>query len=104
MERRALWWYRLRGWRVLGRNVWIAGYELDLIVRRGRRVAFVEVKAKSGTRFGDPLDMVTPEKQRRIRQAATAWLASRPDLAGCRVELDVVVERSGELERLADAF
>src|SRR5262249_22503313 len=33
-ERRAAWWYRLRGYRILGTNVWIAGYELDVIARR----------------------------------------------------------------------
>jgi putative endonuclease len=104
VERRALWWYRLRGWRILGRNVWIAGYELDLIVRRGRRVAFVEVKAKRGLRFGDPLEMVTPEKQRRIRRAADAWLAARRDLTGCTVRFDVVVQRSGALQCVIDAF
>ena len=104
VERRAVWWYRVRGWRVLGRNVWVGGYELDLIVRRGRRLAFVEVKAKTGPRFGDPLEMVTPEKQRRIRRAADAWLAQHPELAGCTVAFDVVVERQGQLERLAAAF
>ena len=59
------------------RDVWIsAGNELDLIVRRGLKLAFVEVKGKSGTGFGDPLEMVTPEKQRRIRRAAV-YLAGR---------------------------
>src|SRR5262249_26925013 len=36
-ERRASWWYRLRGYRVLAANAWVGGYELDLVVRRGRR-------------------------------------------------------------------
>jgi putative endonuclease len=104
VERRALWWYRVRGWRILATNVWIGGYELDLIVRRGRRLAFVEVKAKTGPRFGDPLEMVTPEKQRRIRRAAEAWLAAHPELAACAVSFDVVADRAGKLERLAHAF
>ena len=69
-ERRAAWWYRCRGYRVLGRNVWVGGYELDLIVRRGRTIACVEVKSKSGSRFGDPLEMVTPVKVGRLRRAA----------------------------------
>src|ERR671936_697410 len=51
-----------------------------LVVRRGRALRFVEVKEKRGERLGDPLEMVGPEKQRRIRRAAEAWLASRPDL------------------------
>ena len=42
------WWYRLRGYRMLGANVWAGGNELDLIVRRGRQLRFVEVKEKRG--------------------------------------------------------
>jgi putative endonuclease len=94
----------LRGYRILATNVWIAGYELDVIARRGRTLVFCEVKSKSGTRFGDPLEMVTAEKMRRIRRAAEAWLAVSRDHAGCRVTFDVVVERSGRIERVPDAF
>ncbi len=104
VERRAERHYRLRGWRILGRNVWAGGNELDLIARRGRRLAFVEVKAKRGAGYGDPLEMVGPEKRRRVRRAAEAWLAVQPSLDGVLVQFDVVVERSGRLERLADAF
>ena len=103
-ESRARNYYRVRAYRILGTNVWAGGYELDLIVRRGQNLIFVEVKGKSGTRYGDPLEMVTPEKIRRIRQAATAWLAANRAHAGCAVQFDVVVERSGSLERLAKAF
>jgi putative endonuclease len=103
-ERRAAWWYRLRGWRVLGANVWAGGNELDLIARRGRQLRFVEVKEKRGPGFGDPLEMVTAEKQRRVRRAAEAWLAVRPELAGLVVGFDVVAVREGELERVEDAF
>jgi putative endonuclease len=103
-ERRAAWWYRLRGYRILGTNVWIGGYELDVIARRGRSLIFCEVKSKSGPRFGDPLEMVTAEKIRRIRRAAEVWLAVSKEHAACRVTFDVVVERSGKLERVADAF
>ena len=103
-EQRALRHYRLRGYRILGTNVWIGGYELDLVVRRGRRLAFVEVKAKSGERLGDPLEMVTKEKQRRLCLAAEAWLASHPECAGLEARFDVVAVRKTGVERLANAF
>jgi putative endonuclease len=103
-ERKALRHYRLRGYRVLGTNVWIGGYELDLVVRRGRRIAFVEVKAKGGCGRGDPLEMVTPEKQRRLRRAAEAWLAAHPEAAGLEARFDVVAVRNGRVERVAQAF
>jgi putative endonuclease len=103
-EQQALWHYRLRGYRILGTNVWAGGNELDLIARRGRRVVFCEVKSKGGAARGDPLEMVGPEKQRRLRRAAETWLATRPDLAGLEATFDVVAVRGGKLERLRDAF
>jgi putative endonuclease len=103
-ERRAWWFYRLRGYRILDTNVWLGGNELDLVVRRGRRLAFVEVKAKSGEGHGDPFDMVGPEKQRRLRRAAEAWLAANPELASLDLTFDVIALRKGKLERLVNAF
>jgi putative endonuclease len=103
-ERRARNHYRLRGYRILGENVWAAGYELDLIVRRGRNLVFCEVKGKSGTAYGDPLEMVTLEKARRIRRAAVTWLSANPEHGRCTIRFDVVAERGRQLERLAQAF
>jgi putative endonuclease len=103
-ERRALWHYRLRGYRVLGTNVWIGGNELDLILRRGRWLVFCEVKAKAGARYGDPFEMVTEEKQRRLRRAAEAWLAANPELTELEPRFDVVAFRGERLDRLEEAF
>jgi Holliday junction resolvase-like predicted endonuclease len=62
------------------------------------------VKEKRGTRFGDPLEMVTPEKQRRLRQAAETWLATHPECAALRAGFDVIAVRDGRLERVPQAF
>ena len=62
------------------------------------------MKEKRGAGFGDPLEMVTAEKQRRVRRAAAAWLAARPHLGGLRVGFDVVAVRGDRLERVNDAF
>ena len=83
-ERRADCHYRLRGYRILDANVWAGGNELDLVVRRGRRLVFCEVKQKSGPGFGDPHEMVTEEKQRRLRRAADGVARAHPRLAGSR--------------------
>jgi putative endonuclease len=103
-ERRASWWYRLRGYRVLAANAWVGGYELDLVVRRGRRVVFCEVKEKTGISFGRAVEMVDEEKQRRIRRAAEGWLAAHPEHAGLDVSFDVICVDEGRLVRLAQAF
>jgi putative endonuclease len=103
-ERRALWHYRLRGFRILATNAWIAGYELDVVARRGGLVVFCEVKAKSSPGLGDPAEMVDAEKQRRVRIAAEVWLAGHPELSACEVRFDVVAVGENGLVRLADAF
>ena len=103
-ERRAQWWYRLRGYRVLARNAWVDGYELDLVVRRGRRLVFCEVKEKAGKHFGDPLEMVDGRKQRRLRRAAEGWLARHPEAGGLAVSFEVVAIRGRRLQRVPEAF
>jgi putative endonuclease len=92
--------YLLRGYRVLGRNVWAGGNEVDLIVRRGRTIVFAEVKRKQGAGFGDPLEMVGPEKLRRVRRAAEAWLATHPEADGLDVAIEVVAVRGRRIERI----
>ena len=99
-ERSAARHYRLRGYRILGTNVWSGGYELDLIVRRGRRLVFCEVKGKTGPGFGDPLEMVDEEKLRRLRRAAETWLARNPACLRLDCSFEVVAVRRGVLERL----
>src|SRR3954470_7311499 len=103
-ERRAALWYRLRGYRVLARNAWVVAYVLDLFVRLWQRLVFAEVKAKAGDGFGDPAEMVGPEKQRRLRRAASAWLAAHPEHCGLSVSFEVIAMQSGRLRRIAEAF
>jgi putative endonuclease len=103
-ERQARRYYVIRGYRVLDANARAAGTELDLVVRRGRRLVFVEVKQKSGEAFGDPAEMVTEEKQRRIRRAATAWLAGHPELEDLDIDFDVLAVGPRGIERLQLGF
>lgn len=102
-ERRARRHYRLRGYRILGSNIRLAGVEVDLLCRRRGVVVFCEVKEKSGERYGDPLEMVDERKQSRLRRAAEVWLAEQP-VHDQIVRFDVVAVRGGELERVENAF
>jgi putative endonuclease len=99
-ERRVRLHYRLRGYRVLDANARAGGNELDVVVRRGRRLLFCEVKARSGTGFGDPLDAVSPEKVRRLERAASGWLARRPELGDLDVGFEAVAVRGRRIERV----
>ena len=103
-ERRAARHYRLRGYRILATNAWAGGNELDLVARRGRSLVFCEVKEKRGDAYGHPAEMVGHEKQRRLRRAAEAWVAARPELRDLEASFDVLVLHGGRLERLPDAF
>jgi putative endonuclease len=99
-ERRVRLHYRLRGYRILDANAWAGRYELDLVVRRGRRLVFCEVKARSDAGYGDPWEAVGPEKARRIEQAAEVWLARRRELAVLDVHFEVVAVRGRQIERV----
>jgi putative endonuclease len=99
-ERLARRFYRLRGYRILGENVWAGGNEVDLIVRRGRTLVFCEVKQKRGDRFGSPLEMVTEEKRRRVERAAAAWLAVHPEAAELDVRVECVAVHGRRVERV----
>ena len=100
IERRAARHYRLRGYRVLGANVWAGGNELDLVLRRGRSLVFCEVKGKRDGAHGHPLEMVTPEKCRRLRRAAESWLACHPECRTLDCRFELVAVQGGSLERV----
>jgi putative endonuclease len=84
-----------RGWTLLASRWRGAGGELDLVAARAGVVAICEVKAR-----GDPAvldEPVTAAQRARIARAAEAFLAGRPDLAGCAVRLDLIAVRLSRL-------
>ncbi|TMM23022.1 MAG: YraN family protein [Actinobacteria bacterium] len=101
-ERRVAWHYRLRGYRILARNVRAGGVELDLIVQRGRRLVFCEVKLKEGPGYGDPLDAVDEWKRERLRRGAQAWLLANPAFRHLRVAFEFAAVRPGGIELVSD--
>lgn len=95
-ERRAAWWLWLRGWRILDRRVRTPAGEVDLVVRKGNLVAFVEVK----TRATDPeLDFAIDERRLRRVAAAAEYLMSRYAGPGDDIRVDVILIAPGKLPR-----
>lgn len=84
----AAWWLRLTGHRVLARRFRSPVGEIDLIARRGRALAFVEVKLRGGTDAA--LEAVTPYQRRRIARAADAYLQRHPWLREFDLRFDVL--------------
>ena len=88
---------RLKGYSILARRFTVSGGEIDLIVRRGGAVAFVEVKARS--RLDAARESITATKRRRIARAARVWLARNPWAAGFALRGDAVFVAPGRLPR-----
>ena len=99
-ERLAARHYRLRGYRIVDANARAGGHELDLVVRRGRRLVFVEVKERARDGYGGPVGAVDREKRRRVRRAAASWLQAHPETAELEIGFEVAAITDGQLERL----
>jgi len=83
----AAWWLRLHGWRILARRARVPGGEVDIVARRGRTLAFVEVKARAtDAAAGFSLD---PYRLRRVVVAAER-LSPRYMRDGDEVRIDAI--------------
>jgi putative endonuclease len=102
-EARAAAWYEAAGYEVLARNWRCRQGELDLVVRRGRELVFVEVKTRRTDRFGIPAEAVTGAKQRRLRTLAGCYLRATGQRAPS-LRFDVVSILAGQLEVIEAAF
>jgi putative endonuclease len=92
---------------VLARNWRSRDGEIDLVVRCDSRVVFCEVKTRSTGAFGEGLEAVTVNKQRRIRRLAAKWLSElgpASDRSWVDVRFDVVSITGGRVEVIEDAF
>jgi putative endonuclease len=92
-----------KGFRPVARRYKTPLGEIDLIVKRGRTIAFVEVKARALR--DDALESVGRQAERRIDAAADLWLARHPAAAGLELRYDMVVVTPWRLPlHLPDAF
>ncbi|UCC49568.1 MAG: YraN family protein [Gemmatimonadota bacterium] len=97
-----------RGYVILKRNFRFGHREIDLIVRRGDLVAFVEVKTRAGHGYGHPLEAITALKRREVERVARHWL-QRHGRTGFRYRFDAVgvaLQRGAEplIEHIPNAW
>ncbi len=102
-EERAAGHYRAHGYAVLERNWRCAAGEVDLICARGRTLVICEVKARTRTTHGHPLEAVTRAKQLRLRRLAAAYLRSQ-DRRWAEVRFDVATVLGRTLHIVEGAF
>jgi putative endonuclease len=77
-ERLAARYLRERGMRILDRNWRCRQGEIDIVALDQRCVVICEVKTRSGTAFGEPVEAVTWRKAARLRRLAAAWISDSP--------------------------
>lgn len=104
-ERRAAEFLQHKGYRVVDRNWTCRGGEIDLVCldADGVTLVFVEVRARSSTSHGTPLETVVDVKRRRLIRAAEIYLhVKRQQDRACR--FDVVAITGDAIEHVEDAF
>ncbi len=95
-ERIAGWWLRLTGWRILARRVRTPAGEVDLVAKRGKLIAFVEVKARA---TDAELDLAIDERRLARVAAAADILYPRYATAGEDARIDVILLTKGRPPR-----
>jgi len=102
-EGRALLALMLKGYWPLARRYGAAGGEIDLVMRRGRTIAFVEVKARAT--LDTALAAIDGRKRTRFSRAVRAWIAAHPACVGLTMRADAVLVAPRRWPRhVADAF
>jgi putative endonuclease len=87
------------GYRILARNYRTKAGEIDFVAEDGATLCFIEVKARRTPAFGSPAEAVTPDKQRRIWNAAQLYLRKARVRPVCRFDV-VAIDASGASARV----
>lgn len=91
-------WLQAQGLVFVARNQHAKGGEIDLIMRDGDILVFIEVRHRANTRHGHPLETVNITKQRRLIQAARFYLLRNRLSCACRFDVVGVVGTAPQLE------
>ena len=91
-----------KGFLVVERNFRAKVGEIDLIMKDGEEMVFVEVRARASRGYGGAAASVDAAKRRKVARGARVWLAARGWEGPCR--FDVVAVEGGRLEHIPAAF
>ena len=104
-ESQARRWLERHGLHFIAANARERGGEIDLIMRDGAVIVFVEVRYRRSASYGDAAASVTQQKQQRLLKAARLWLSRQNgsfDTVDCR--FDVVAFTGNDIQWLKNAF
>ncbi len=98
-----------KGFCIVAKNFRYKRFEIDLIVQKGELLVFVEVKARTNNRFGNPETFVTKKQIRAIRRAAEHYLRTCNHTKAIRFDIVSVLgngndPKSVEIMHLEDGF
>lgn len=105
-EERALAYLQNQGLRLLERNAASRLGEIDLIMRDGEAIVFIEVRSRIRTDFGGAAASVDAGKQRRVRREAQRWLKTHfgDRWPVCRFDIFAFEGREARIDWIRDAF
>lgn len=97
-ERRGRWaetiaaaYLRFKGFRILDKRFKVPSGEIDIIAMKGRRIAFIEVKARTDLEACEA--SITPKLRARVRRAADIWMGKHEAHGGCDMSFDIIFIR-----------
>ena len=102
-ESKAVDFLKKNGYKILERNFKCATGEVDIIAKKKGVICFIEVKARSYSGFGSPLEAITPSKIRKIKSATQYYLHIN-NVEDEDIRFDVVNILGDEIELIENAF
>lgn len=101
-EDRAADYLQRQGLKLVARNWRCRQGELDLVMRDGNTLVFVEVRSRASAAFGGAGASITPAKQAKLIRAAEHFLLQQAHRGACR--FDAILIEGGQLQWLRSAF
>ena len=102
-ENIALEYLKSKGFKVLERNCTYVGVEMDIVFMDKKTLVFCEVKTRSDTLFGRPVEAVTKQKQMRYIQGAKGYIISHK-IKNTDIRFDVIEVLEDEINHIIGAF
>ncbi len=93
-----------QGFRIMERNFRCRAAEIDIIARDGNILSFIEVKYRSSSKCGDPLEAVTLLKQKKIYEAALFYITKKGIPQDIQIRFDVVSILGEDITLIKNAF